>query len=96
MGTLSKLVQGAMGALRPRPSTGDAAAMIQLPPPDRSGGKSLLEALGERRSSREFRGEALPLPTLSTLLWAAAGVNRDGGGRTAPSALASMWPITRG
>jgi nitroreductase len=29
----------------------------------------------------------LPLPTLSNLLWAAYGVNRPEGGRTAPSAL---------
>ena len=43
--------------------------------------------LGLRRSSREFAGTELPLPLLSTLLWAAWGVNRDEGGRTAPSAI---------
>jgi nitroreductase len=87
MSTLGKLVLGAMGALHPCPSTGDATAVIELPPPDLSGGASLLEALGKRRSSREFRHDALPMEMLSTLLWAADGVNRPDGGRTAPSAL---------
>ena len=85
--TLTKLVLGAMGALRPRPALGDAAASIPLPPPERSGGGGLLEALGRRRSSREYRSEPLSMPMLSTLLWAADGVNRGDGGRTAPSAL---------
>lgn len=85
--TLTKLVLGAMGALRPRPALGDAAASIPLPPPQRSGGGGLLEALGRRRSSREYRSEPLSMPMLSTLLWAADGVNRGDGGRTAPSAL---------
>ena len=53
MSTLSKMVLGAMGALRPRPSLGGAVNAIELPPPDLSGGASLLEALGKRRSSRE-------------------------------------------
>ena len=87
MGTLTKLVLGAMGALHPRPPVGDAATMIELPPPELSGGARLLESLGKRRSSREFRRDALPMEMLSTLLWAADGVNRADGGRTAPSAL---------
>jgi nitroreductase len=87
MSTLTKLVLGAMGALHPRPPVGDAVATIELPPPSLSGGAGLLEALGKRRSSREFRRDALPMEMLSTLLWAADGVNRPDGGRTAPSAL---------
>ncbi len=87
MSTLTKLVLGAMGALHPRPALGDTASMIQLPPPGVSGGASLLESLGKRRSSREFRRDVLPMPLLSSLLWAADGVNRPDGGRTAPSAL---------
>ena len=46
-----------------------------------------MEALEKRHSSREFAPDALPLPLLSNLLWAAYGVNRVDGGRTAPSAL---------
>jgi nitroreductase len=87
MNTLTKLVLGAMGALRPAPSHGDAARSIQLPPPELGGGMGLMEALTLRHSSREYRSEPLPLPMLSSLLWAADGVNRDGAGRTAPSAL---------
>lgn len=87
MSTLSKLVLGAMGAWRPLPAIGDGAPTIELPPPDLSGGASLLEALGKRRSTRGYRNHPLPMPMLSTLLWAADGVNRSDGGRTAPSAL---------
>jgi SagB-type dehydrogenase family enzyme len=47
----------------------------------------LMEAISKRRSAREFSRAELPLPMLSNLLWAAYGVNRADGGRTAPSAL---------
>jgi len=46
-----------------------------------------MQTLSRRHSSREFAPEPLPLLTLSGLLWAACGVNRPDGGRTAPSAL---------
>lgn len=87
MNTLTKLALGAMGQLRPKAATGDHAASIALPPPERHGGFPLMEALARRRSSREFAPEALALPLLSSLLWAAYGCNRADGGRTAPSAL---------
>ena len=87
MSTLTKLALGLMGKLRPKPSVGDAATSIALPPPAKYGGLPLMEALAKRQSSREFAPEALPMQVLSDLLWAAYGVNRDGGGRTAPSAL---------
>ena len=85
--TLTKLALGMMGRLRPRPATGDAAATIALPAPEARGGMPLMDALALRRSSREFAPDALPLPLLSNLLWAAYGRNRPDGGRTAPSAL---------
>lgn len=59
---------------------------IDLPVPDTAGGKSLMQALQERRTSREFSDKTLPLRLISNLLWAAFGVNRPTGGRTAPSA----------
>jgi SagB-type dehydrogenase family enzyme len=62
------------------------AAEIALPAPHTTGGKPLLQALRERKSSRAFAPDALPLATLSDLLWAAAGVNRDDGHRTFPTA----------
>jgi hypothetical protein len=62
------------------------ASLITLPAPDKSGGKPLMQVLGERRSQREFSPAPLPVPVLSNLLWAAFGVNRPDGHRTAPSA----------
>ncbi|MGA8051586.1 MAG: SagB/ThcOx family dehydrogenase [Burkholderiales bacterium] len=87
MSTITKLALGAMGQLRPKPARGDSATPISLPAPERRGGLPLMEALAARRSSRDFAPDALPLPLLSSLLWAAYGVNRTDGGRTAPSAL---------
>ena len=87
MGTLTKLALGMMGRLRPRPATADSTQSIALPAPEKLGGMPLMEALAKRRSSRDFAKDALPLPVLSNLLWAAYGVNRPDGHRTAPSAL---------
>jgi SagB-type dehydrogenase family enzyme len=46
----------------------------------------LMQALKERKSSREFSSRKLSMDTLSNLLWAAWGINRPDGHRTAPSA----------
>jgi SagB-type dehydrogenase family enzyme len=63
------------------------AGLIELPPPEMTGGMPLMQALKARHSAREFASEALPPQVLSNLLWAANGVNRsDSGKRTAPSA----------
>lgn len=87
MTTIGKLVLGAMGRLRPTPTTGDSATAIVLPPVDPHGGMPLMEALAARRSSRDFSPEPLPLPLLGGVLWAAFGVNRPDGHRTAPTAI---------
>ena len=87
MSFLTKLALGMMGKLRPKPAKGDSATSIRLPPPETHGGLPLMEALAKRHSSRDFANAPLPLPLLSNLLWAAYGVNRPQGGRTAPSAL---------
>ncbi len=55
-----------------------------LPPARHQGGKPLMEALQLRRSIREYSSRPLPPQTLSDLLWAAFGVNRPSGDRTAP------------
>lgn len=55
-----------------------------LPPPRKDGGRPLMQALQLRRSTREFAARPLPPQVLSDLLWAAYGVNRAGGERTAP------------
>lgn len=64
---------------------------IMLPKPVKEGGKPLMEALQERRTTRNISPKPLPEQMLSNLLWAANGVNREAGpfgkpGRTAPSA----------
>lgn len=81
MSTLTKLALGMMGRLRAKPARGAAAVQITLPPPHKEGGMPLMEALANRRSSREFMPDELPLQLLSDLLWAAAGMNRAEGGR---------------
>jgi nitroreductase len=87
MSTFTKVMMGAMGQLRPKPATGNAAKTISLPAPTKEGGLPLMQALTKRHSSRDFSPKALPIQVLSNLLWAAFGVNRADGGRTAPSAL---------
>ena len=65
---------------------GSAQQTIDLPRPQTDGGKPLMQVLKSRQSGREFLPDKLPLPLLSNLLWAAWGVNRADGRRTAPSA----------
>ena len=65
-----------------------AEKVIKLPKPNLGRTGSVMKALSERHSTREFAAKALSLSDLSDLLWAANGVNRkDSGKRTAPSAL---------
>jgi SagB-type dehydrogenase family enzyme len=87
MSTLAKYALGVMGQLRPRPARGDARPVIRLPAPDKRGGVPVMQALAKRRSAREFALTPLTMPVLSSLLWAAFGMNRRDGGRTAPSAI---------
>jgi len=63
--------------------------VIKLPPPQTDGGKPLMQALKLRQSTRGDYGPdtKLPLQVVSNLLWAADGVNRPDGHRTAPSAM---------
>jgi SagB-type dehydrogenase family enzyme len=63
-----------------------AQEIIKLPPPKTEGGMPLMQALKERKSDREFSSRQLSPETLSSLLWAAWGINRPDGHRTAPSA----------
>ena len=63
-----------------------AQDIIKLPDPKTEGGMPLMQALNQRKSGREFSPQKLSPPVLSNLLWAAWGVNRPDGHRTAPSA----------
>jgi SagB-type dehydrogenase family enzyme len=61
---------------------------IKLPPPNLNSGKSLMQSLQARKSSRDFSTKKLPVEVLSNLLWTADGINRsESGKRTAPSAM---------
>ena len=60
---------------------------VVLPPPQTEGGRPLMQVLKERKTSREFDSEKLSPQILSNLLWAAFGINRPEGKRTAPSAM---------
>jgi len=65
-------------------SRASARAPLVLPSQRSEAGMSLVGALKLRRSTREYSEQPLPLPVLSDLLWAAFGVNRPSGDRTAP------------
>ena len=64
----------------------DAPKTITLPPPDKTGGKPLMQALAERCSTRSFSAKAVSQEDLSNLLWAAWGINREDGRHTVPTA----------
>jgi SagB-type dehydrogenase family enzyme len=60
---------------------------IKLNEPGKSRGSAVMKALSDRHSDREFDTKDISLQDLSDLLWAANGVNRNDGRRTAPSAM---------
>ena len=66
--------------------------VIQLPEPASDGGMSVEAALAKRESVRHFTSVPLTLSLLSQILWAAQGITRDWGGRTAPSA-GALYPL---
>ena len=68
---------------------GEEIALVQ---PDFEAGTTINMALKNRCSSREYSAEPLSLEELSGVMWAAAGVNREDGHLTAPSAL-GLYPI---
>ena len=87
MNPSAQLLLGQMGQPRPKPVLGDLAMDIALPDPDRTAGMPLMDAIAKRHSSRQFSQRELPDRILATLLWAAYGINRAEGYRTAPSAI---------
>lgn len=67
---------------------------IRLSEPDLNNPATLMTALKNRRSERDFKSEKLTFQQLSSLLWAANGLNRDNDTvrTTAPSARA-LYPV---
>lgn len=72
------------GQLQPS-YTGNA---IKLNRPDLNKGISVMAALKKRKTQRNILDKKLTLQQLSELLWAADGINRPNGKRTAPAAMA--------
>ena len=70
-------------------STASCAAQgdMTLPPPNTSDKLSVMDALNQRHSSRNFVDKELSPAQLSKILWAANGTNRPDGKRTVPVAL---------
>ena len=66
---------------------GQVVGEIKLNAPNKERGSSLMKTLNDRQSSREMDTKALDIQDLSDLLWAANGVNRPDGRRTAPTAM---------
>jgi hypothetical protein len=62
--------------------------VMVLPGFEKNGTLPLEQALLKRKTDRGFTGAAITPDKLSRLLWAADGMNRDDGHRTAPSAVA--------
>jgi SagB-type dehydrogenase family enzyme len=60
---------------------------IKLPTPDKTRGASIMKAFNDRHSDRTYAPDKLSQQDLSDLLWAANGINRPDGKRTAPSCM---------
>ncbi len=73
-------------------SVSATAEPIDLPPPRQDGKLSLEETLAARRSVRDFEHTPLSWQETGQLLWAAQGITRDWGARTAPSA-GALYPL---
>jgi len=74
------------------PSGGQGEEAIKLPPPVKTGGMPLVEALTVRRTVRRFASRPLDLGHISQLLWGADGTSDPRGHRTSPSAGAT-YPL---
>lgn len=74
------------------PSMAGPPETIDLPEPRTESEVSLEETLARRRSVRRYTDERLTLDEMSQLLWAAQGITRDWGARTAPSA-GALYPL---
>jgi SagB-type dehydrogenase family enzyme len=71
---------------------GMSMTRIELPEPTVHEGLTLTEALGRRRSVRDYARRSLTLAQVGYLLWAAQGTNDPSGLRTAPSA-GALYPL---
>jgi len=68
------------------PVSSGSSNVINLPARPAKSNVDIVAALEQRRTTREYAEATLSLEDLSAILWAANGVNRPDGKRTAPSA----------
>jgi len=73
------------------PASGAEPKDMALPKRPAAVQADLVKALENRKSVRDYRPDRLTMLDLSALLWAANGVNRDYGRRTAPSAFGNDY-----
>jgi SagB-type dehydrogenase family enzyme len=66
--------------------------LLELPRPEFDSQTSIEEALLERQSIRDYSRAPLSITEISQLFWAAQGITRPGGYRTAPSA-GALYPL---
>jgi nitroreductase len=78
------ILASAAFAAAPMIAAAQEAALRRLPAANKEGGMPLMAALRLRHSTREYSTQPLASQTLSDLLWAAFGINRPSGDRTAP------------
>jgi SagB-type dehydrogenase family enzyme len=91
VGLLLVLVAGCGGRAQPAPVNAQGE-VIDLPLPRLEGERSLEETLARRHSVRSFIDAVLTWEEVGQLLWAAQGITRDWGARTAPSA-GALYPL---
>jgi len=77
---------GAILTMAPNITLAEEPKPIQLLKAEMGSSNPFIQLLWKRLSSREFSPEPLPVEVLSKLLWAAFGINRPDGKRTAPTA----------
>lgn len=84
---MRKYFIAALIALITLPAMAQKGEIVKLPTPKMEGGMPLMEALKNRETTREFSSQKFSLQDISNLLWAADGVNRENGKRTAPNSM---------
>ena len=88
--TLTACSSGAQNKETQTPISMDSEIVTLVAPQET--GATLLDAMKQRASVREYAGKELTLEQLSGILWAAAGQNRPDGKQTTPSAM-GLYPI---
>ncbi len=74
-------------AVAKKPETVTESRLVQLPAPDRNGGKPLMACMNARRSTHAPGRKDLSLDDLSAVLWAAFGINSESGKHVVPTAM---------